>query len=77
MWIDLGLKGFQFIFFQRDLIDIYFVDQAVNLIHHITETVNKNSYFISRITVDCNFTASMIYPVHIFRQFFNFSCKNS
>ena len=77
MWINLRLQCFQLIFFERNLIYIHFINQTVDLIHHIVETIDQDTNFIFRIAAYRNFTTSMVDLIHIFGKFFNLSCKNS
>ena len=76
MRVDLRLQCFQLIFFQCNLIDIYFIDQTVDLIHHPSEAVDQNTNLVFRITADCNLPASMVHLIHVSGKFFNLSCKN-
>ena len=65
MRIDLSSQGFQLKFFQSNLVFINLFDQTIDLIHHMPETSYQLSHFISGITVNCNFTASLIHLFHI------------
>ena len=75
MRIDLGSQRFQFKFLQSDLIFIHFFDQSINFIHHMVKASHQLSYLISRITVNRNFTASLVHLFHISSKLLNLSGK--
>ena len=75
MRIDLGSQRFQFKFLQSDLIFIHFFDQSINFIHHMVKASHQLSYLISGITVNRNFTASLVHLFHISGKLLNLSGK--
>ena len=75
MRIDLSLKGFQFKFLQSDLIDIHFINKAIDLIHHSPKASDQNAHLVLTVAVYHNLPASMIHLIHIGCKLFNFSGK--
>ena len=75
MWIDLGSQRFQFKFLQGNLVFIHFFNQSIDLIHHMVKASHQLSYLISRITVNRNFTTSLVHLFHISGKLLDLSCK--
>ena len=75
MWIDLGSQRFQFKFLQGNLVFIHFFNQSIDLIHHMVKASHQLSYLISGITVNRNFTTSLVHLFHISGKLLDLSCK--